>query len=104
VLGGLVTQPSLLAALGNPSAGYLGTIVALYNIGCLVGCVISAIWGNSLGRKRNILIGSVIMVIGAVVQCTSYGAPQMIAGRLISGVGNGLSLSRFLTKRITEVD
>lgn len=84
-----MTQPSLLNALGNPSAGYLGTIVALYNIGCLVGCMISAIWGNNLGRKRSILIGSVIMVVGAMIQCTSFGAPQFIAGRLISGVGNG---------------
>lgn len=40
VLGGLVAQPSFLNAIGNPSSGYLGTIVALYNIGCLVGCMI----------------------------------------------------------------
>lgn len=84
-----MTQPSLLNALGNPSAGYLGTIVALYNIGCLAGCVISAIWGNVLGRKRSILIGCSIMVVGATIQTSSFGAPQMIAGRLITGVGNG---------------
>ncbi|ETN39969.1 uncharacterized protein HMPREF1541_06196 [Cyphellophora europaea CBS 101466] len=93
VLGGLVTQPSLLNALGNPSAGYLGTIVALYNIGCLAGCVISAIWGNVLGRKRSILIGCSIMVVGATIQTSSFGAPQMIAGRLITGVGNGMNTS-----------
>ena len=29
VLGGLVAQPSFLDAIGNPSAGYLGTIVSL---------------------------------------------------------------------------
>lgn len=91
VLGGLVTQPSLLNALGNPSAGFLGTIVALYNIGCLAGCVVSAIWGNVLGRKRSILVGCVIMVIGAIIQTSAFGAGQMIAGRLISGVGNGES-------------
>lgn len=89
VLGGLVTQPSLLNALGNPSPGFLGTIVALYNIGCLVGCIVAAVWGNALGRKRSILVGCIVMVVGAVIQCSSFGAGQMIAGRLVTGVGNG---------------
>jgi len=89
VLGGLVTEPSFLSAIGNPSAGYLGTIVALYNIGCLVGCMISAAYGNVFGRKKSIFWGCVIMVVGAVIQAATYGAPQLIVGRLISGVGNG---------------
>ncbi|KAG4441949.1 hypothetical protein IFR05_002568 [Cadophora sp. M221] len=93
VLGGLVTQPSFLSAIGNPSAGYLGTIVALYNIGCLVGCMISAAYGNVLGRKRSIFWGCAIMVVGAVIQAATYGAPQLIVGRLISGVGNGMNTS-----------
>ncbi|KAK5062644.1 hypothetical protein LTR84_004717 [Exophiala bonariae] len=93
VLGGLVTQPSLLNALGNPSPGFLGTIVALYNIGCLAGCIVSATWGNILGRKRSILIGCLIMVVGAAIQTSSFGASQMIVGRLVTGVGNGINTS-----------
>jgi len=89
VLGGLVTQPSFLDAIGNPSAGYLGTIVALYQIGCLVGCTIAALWGNKLGRKRTIFWGCAVMIVGAIIQASTYSAGQLIAGRLISGVGNG---------------
>jgi MFS family permease len=64
VLGGLVSQPGFLAAIGNPASGYLGTIVALYNIGCLVGCMLAASFGDRIGRKRSILGGGVIMVVG----------------------------------------
>lgn len=91
VLGGLVSQPNFLSAVGNPSSGYLGTIVSIYDIGCLAGCVIAAIWGNQFGRRKSIFWASIIMVIGAIVQASTYGAGQLIAGRLISGVGNGIA-------------
>ncbi|KFZ10525.1 hypothetical protein V502_08076 [Pseudogymnoascus sp. VKM F-4520 (FW-2644)] len=93
VLGGLVTQPSFLNAIGNPNEGYLGAIVALYNIGCLVGCVLSAMYGSRFGRKRSIIGGSLIMVVGAILQASTYGAVQLIVGRIISGVGNGINTS-----------
>jgi len=90
VLGGLVSYPGFLSAIGNPSSGYLGTIVALFNIGCLCGCIISAFFGNHLGRKNAIILGCVIMVIGGTIQASTYGPGQLIAGRIISGVGNGM--------------
>lgn len=90
VVGGLVSLPSFLAALGNPTSSYLGTIVALFNVGCLGGCVIAAFFGNRLGRKRAITLGCVVMIIGGVVQASTYGAGQFIAGRIISGIGNGI--------------
>ncbi|XHG02939.1 hypothetical protein AWENTII_006258 [Aspergillus wentii] len=93
VLGGLVSYPGFLSAIGNPSSGYLGTIVALFNIGCLVGCIISAFFGNRLGRKNTIMLGCLIMVIGGSIQVSTYGAGQLIAGRVISGVGNGMNTS-----------
>ncbi|OQV10533.1 hypothetical protein CLAIMM_14518 isoform 1 [Cladophialophora immunda] len=93
VLGGLVSQPSFLDVIGNPSASFLGTIVALYNVGCLVGCMAAAIWGDRFGRRNTILVGNAIMIVGAVIQTATYGAGQLIAGRLISGLGNGLNTS-----------
>lgn len=89
VLGGLVTQPSFLNAIGNPNEGYLGAIVALYNIGCLAGCILAALYGNWFGRKKSIFWGCAIMVFGAILQASTHGAVQLIVGRLISGVGNG---------------
>lgn len=33
------------------------------------------------------------MAIGAILQTTSYGVPQMIVGRIVSGIGNGINSS-----------
>jgi MFS family permease len=49
--------------------------------------------GNTLGRKKTIFIGSIIMTIGALLQCTSYDLPQWIIGRLVTGWGNGMNTS-----------
>ncbi|KIW38969.1 hypothetical protein, variant [Exophiala oligosperma] len=51
----------------------------------------AAIWGNKFGRCKTILMGNAIMIVGAVIQAATYGSGQLIAGRLISGLGNGLN-------------
>ena len=62
-----------------------GISVASYNVGCFFGAI-STIWiGNMLGRRKTIFLGSSIMVIGATLQCTSFGLPQFIIGRLVTG-------------------
>ncbi|KAL2676495.1 hypothetical protein Neosp_010253 [[Neocosmospora] mangrovei] len=92
VLGGLVTQPSFLDAIGNPSPSFLGLIVALYNIGCLVGCIVASLIGNKWGRRKIIIWGCIIMIIGGIIQSAAFGAAQLIVGRLISGVGNAIDV------------
>lgn len=65
----------------------LGIVVAAYNLGCFVGSI-PTIWiGNWLGRRRTIFLGSFIMVIGAILQCTAYHLPQLIVGRIVTGLG-----------------
>lgn len=68
-------------------------MTAIYNVGCFLGAV-SATWvGGKLGRKRSVLLGIAIMTIGAILQTTSYGVPQMIVARIVSGIGNGINSS-----------
>ncbi|CAL5874216.1 uncharacterized protein PFLUO_LOCUS8504 [Penicillium psychrofluorescens] len=70
-----------------------GIVVAAYNLGCFAGSI-PTIWvGNILGRRRAIFIGSSIMIIGAILQCTSYDLAQLIVGRLVTGFGNGINTS-----------
>lgn len=42
-----------------------------------------------LGRKLTIITGSSIMVVGAILQASSFSLGQLIAARLITGFGNG---------------
>jgi MFS family permease len=60
-------------------------------LGNLVGCLAAAIAGNRLGRKNTLRVGAVISSIGAILQFSATAFPQLIVGRVINGVGNGLS-------------
>ncbi|KAH7361741.1 hypothetical protein B0T11DRAFT_351597 [Plectosphaerella cucumerina] len=89
-------QPSLLNALGNPSSGYLGTIIGLYYIGCLLGCVVTGFVGKKFGRTGTIFCGSIIMVVGGIIQAAAFGPPMMIVGRIISGIGKVMNTATVL--------
>lgn len=67
--------------------------VGAYTLGCFFGAVATIWLGSILGRKRTIFHGSVIMIIGATLQASSYGLPQLIVGRWITGFGNGMNTS-----------
>jgi MFS family permease len=59
---------------------------------------VSCIWvGDRLSRRRTIFLGSAIMVIGAILQCTSFTLAHFIVGRLVTGYGNGLNTSTMPT-------
>jgi MFS family permease len=61
-------------------------------IGCLVGAL-SNLWvGDRLGRRRTIVLGGCIMIIGAILQTTSYSYAQLVVARIVTGVGNGLNV------------
>ena len=66
-----------------------GAIVALWNLGCFVGAFLTIFLGDRLGRKRTIIVGLVIELIGKLLQITTFSEGQYIAGRIIAGVGNG---------------
>ncbi|KAI1812876.1 general substrate transporter [Poronia punctata] len=105
VMGGILTMHQFLDAFPsiNPDdpaiAGQLalksersttqGISVASYNLGCFVGAVISIFISDILGRKRMIMLGTSIMVVGAILQASATTLPHLIVGRIITGLGNG---------------
>ncbi|KIK65384.1 hypothetical protein GYMLUDRAFT_38835 [Collybiopsis luxurians FD-317 M1] len=68
-------------------------LVAIYEVGCLAGALLTLFVGDRFGRKRTIALGCSIMVIGAILQTTSFSYAQMIVARIITGIGNGLNTS-----------
>lgn len=75
--------------MGNLSATAQGTVTSLFEIGALFGSLATMIFGNQLGRIRVSFISSIIVVIGAVLQASSYGVAQIIVGRIVTGLGIG---------------
>ena len=67
----------------------IGTVVAIYTVGCLVGALSISYFGNRFGRRRTLMGATTVATIGIVLQASSFGLPQMIVGRIISGFGVG---------------
>lgn len=77
----------------NPDADMQGNITSLYNIGCVVGSILSYFIGERLGRRTMLMSGASIMIIGAILLAASYDLPALLAGRIITGIGNGMNSS-----------
>ena len=91
VFGGLLSNRAFLKTFNYPSSTIQGQIVATYDIGCIMGTLLSMFVGDKLGRRRSILIGCFILIIGGIMQAASYSIAPMIVGRIVAGVGNGMN-------------
>ncbi|KAM5387025.1 hypothetical protein ACJZ2D_000318 [Fusarium nematophilum] len=91
VFGGLLSNRAFLETFNHPSTTIQGQIVATYDIGCIMGTLLSILLGDRLGRRRSILIGCAILITGGIIQAASYSIAPMIVGRVVAGVGNGMN-------------
>ncbi|PYH88513.1 MFS general substrate transporter [Aspergillus ellipticus CBS 707.79] len=92
VFAGVIVTRDFLSVLNlHDYATLLGTITAVYDAGCLVGAMAAMYFGERWGRKKTIIWGTSIMMVGALLQITAYSVPQMIVGRVVAGLGNGLN-------------
>jgi len=91
VFGNVIISENFLHTFGYPSANMQGVMTSIYNIGCFIGAM-STIWtGDILGRPRQILLGSTIIGIGAIIQTCSWTVASMMVGRIVAGLGTGMN-------------
>lgn len=89
-MSGIITEPIFLETFPqmepqNKSGAIQALVVAIYEIGCLLGSLSIVKLGDILGRRKSVLIGTVIMLVGTAIQASSYGMAQMIVGRIVTG-------------------
>ncbi|KAI8084782.1 general substrate transporter [Halteromyces radiatus] len=90
VMSGIITNEEWYKLMGRPNDATIGAVVALYEIGCMFGALSCGKIGDWLGRKMTIRVGSVILIIGAVIQTATQDLAMSIVSRIITGVGNGM--------------
>ena len=73
----------------QPSAAELGTMVAILEVGAFISSLLVGRVGDMLGRRRTIMWGSIVFVVGGALQTTANGMPMMMLGRIIAGLGVG---------------
>ncbi|GAB1734582.1 hypothetical protein NU195Hw_Modified_627t1 [Hortaea werneckii] len=89
VFGGIIVGDDFLEYFHNPSPAMQGFVTSVYDLGCFAGAVIALFVGEKLGRKRMLLLFTVIMGAGILVQTACHNMTTMVWGRLIAGIGNG---------------
>lgn len=58
-----------------------GTTNACLNLGAAGGCLSCIYVGNRLGRRKTVLIGSVVAVVGTVLMCSAFSLAQLNVAR-----------------------
>ncbi|KAI4721609.1 putative Myo-inositol transporter 1 [Aureobasidium sp. EXF-10727] len=103
VFSGIVGNADWLETFGHPGSGLEGIIVSIYNLtvsaetdrkqGAFSGCILAFLGGEKAGRRLSMWIAMVFIIIGAILQTTSYGVPQILVARYITGIGTGIETS-----------
>ncbi|KAJ5964961.1 Major facilitator superfamily domain general substrate transporter [Penicillium vulpinum] len=105
LLGGVLTLPWFKAQFpeidvtsAHPSekdykSTLQGTVVALYAAGGFLGAITCIGLGDILGRRRTIILASVVQMIGALLMASSFQFAQLVVSRVILGLGTGGQLA-----------
>jgi len=77
---------------GSIPSGTEGLIVSLFSIGAMVTACpfVSSYFLESLGRKVSIMVGSIVFIVGSVVQAAAWTSAQLLVGRFVAGMSIGL--------------
>ncbi|KAF2147052.1 uncharacterized protein K452DRAFT_261219 [Aplosporella prunicola CBS 121167] len=98
IMSGIITEPMFVDYFPQMDSDFKdgaiqALVVAIYEIGCLLGSFIIIGWGDKLGRRMSVLIGTLIMLVGTAIQAASVTMGMLIVGRIVTGVGNGMNTS-----------
>ncbi|KAH8677842.1 putative MFS sugar transporter [Xylariales sp. PMI_506] len=89
--GVVITQDYLDVLNLNDDTNLSSIVTSIYAVGCFFGAIVAFTVGERFGRRKTIILGSIIMSIGAALQASAFSVGQMMAGRVISGIGNGIN-------------
>jgi hypothetical protein len=70
LMGGFVNSPAFTGTFGIDTKTGAGTntialVVSVYEIGCFIGAIVTSFVGDSLGRRKPVLIGVSVLIIGS---------------------------------------
>ncbi|GIK00019.1 hypothetical protein Aspvir_004032 [Aspergillus viridinutans] len=103
VMSGIISDPAFnnIFTATKDDNTMQATVTAVYEVGCLFGAIFALIFGEILGRRKMVICGASVMIVGVIIQVTSFpdSLPllQFIFGRVITGIGNGMNTSTIPT-------
>ncbi|KAK5166915.1 uncharacterized protein LTR77_007644 [Saxophila tyrrhenica] len=77
VFGGIIVGEDFLEYFNQPSPAMQGFVTSVYGV------------GEKLGRKKMLIISTIVMTIGIILQTAAHSMNDMVLGRFVAGIGNG---------------
>lgn len=65
----------------------IGLVMAIYTVGQIIGSFFTGFVLDTFGRRGGMVIGSCFIIVGSIIQASSFPISTFIAGRLIVGIG-----------------
>ncbi|KAF9449051.1 hexose transporter [Macrolepiota fuliginosa MF-IS2] len=87
MMNGLQAVDSFDTFFHSPRSTLLGLMSAMYSLGAILSLPFVPIVTDRLGRRRAIIFGSIIMMIGAIIQTASKNFAMFVISRFILGLG-----------------
>ncbi|EEU37845.1 uncharacterized protein NECHADRAFT_54845 [Fusarium vanettenii 77-13-4] len=93
LLTGLQGVEAWKEQFGSPKGALLGITSASYPLGAILSTPLSAFISDRFGRRQSIIIGSLIMILGVIMQTASSSIGLFLGGRIVVGFGITLALA-----------
>jgi len=93
IIGGVISFPQFIEYFNNPNSTVTGGIVSTFQGGAVLGTIINMVIADRLGRKRTIAAGSIVSLIGCVLQAAAVNMAMLMVGRFIAGAAVGMLTS-----------
>ncbi|KAH8660476.1 general substrate transporter [Xylariales sp. PMI_506] len=87
MMNSLQTVPYWSDFFGNPTGSRLGLISSMMALGSLCSAPFAAYVADGWGRRWGVTVGSIIMIVGSIIQSESINFNMFVASRFILGFG-----------------
>ncbi|OXA41671.1 facilitated trehalose transporter Tret1 [Folsomia candida] len=86
-----VTIPSLLSTTSEikTTAEDMSWMASMVTLGCILGTVIGGLTSDAIGRKKTILLSSIIYSLGWIVIGQAQEVADLLVGRMLTGIASG---------------
>ncbi|KAG5422227.1 hypothetical protein I9W82_001322 [Candida metapsilosis] len=90
VCSGILAFDTFNGFFNSPGPAMIGFVISILEIGAMVSSILVAKISDSFGRKRTILLGTFIFMIGGLLQSFCPNMFVFAVGRVFSGIGVGI--------------
>ncbi|KAF2684148.1 general substrate transporter [Lentithecium fluviatile CBS 122367] len=87
----VIQSPNFLSFFNtHPETPIIGAINATFSGGAVFGSLMGGFTMDSLGRRKTVMLGAFINLIGATLQCSAQNLAMILVGRILAGWAVGI--------------